>query len=64
MFMPLLLDGVAAGALPELSKIDFAHLLKIGKANVGGRFAHLLKDFFGAAHHEMVSITIPYINWH
>jgi hypothetical protein len=24
----------------------------------------LLKDFFGAAHHEMVSITIPYINSH
>jgi hypothetical protein len=25
-------------------------LLEIGKAHVGGRFAHLLKDFFGTAH--------------
>jgi hypothetical protein len=55
---------VAAAALPGFPKVRLAHLLKIGKANVGGRFAHLLKDFFGAAHHEMVSITIPYINWH
>jgi hypothetical protein len=36
---------VAAAALPGFPKVRLAHLLKIGKANVGGRFAHLLKDF-------------------
>jgi len=51
-----LVDGVTAAALPGFSEIRLAHLLKIGKANVRGRFAHLLKDFFGPGHRAMVSL--------
>lgn len=51
-----LVDGVTAAALPGFSEIRLAHLLKIGKANVRGRFAHLLKDFFGPGHRATVSL--------